>query len=283
MEMDGDTGLTGQTYEDQCKVGDTNWYWTCRSTAKEQCEFGNPPCMFGKCKDLSESCGSKWALDVNQQTCESLFDGTEDADLKSECTDVFDSGKVCPSEAIHVSMGYTAWMNVMESKSITKNMLRAAALDTVWFYDKLKSMMTVSEGATDATISAAQLLSTTDISKHFKKFRDFSCHRNVPQCEGDDRATDMCSNTCDAVTNAINEWSTKCNTAAQGDPLLQCSGLGYERDCQDTMSASAGEWPGLCIQFQNEPIRRSAVAKARTFGVEVPFALVLASVLYANV
>jgi hypothetical protein len=234
--------------------------------------------MFGKCKDLSESCGGKWALDVNQETCESLFDGTEDADLKSECTGVFDSGKVCPSEAIPIAMGYTAWMNVMESKSITKNMLRAAALDTVWFYDKLRSMMIVSDGATNATISAAQLLSTTDISKHFEIFRDFSCLRNVPECKGDNRATDMCSKTCDDVTNAINEWSTKCNTTAQGDPHLTCSWLGYERDCHDTMSASAGEWPGLCVQFQNTPIQKAVAAKARTFGVEVPFAFVLARV-----
>merc|ERR1712023_608659 len=145
-------------------------------------------------------------------------------------------------------INYKSWADKMNDATKVDRMLSAAALDTIWFYDKLKSLV---QPANASNESVPEFLTTTEISKHFAIFQKFSCMRNMPQCSHDQADTTACVLACDDVDIAIANFLNECNVAA-GTFEIECGTLGYVRDCDGTNSAQAGDFPRLCSAFQNQ-------------------------------
>lgn len=217
--------------------------WTCEKREEQLCTFGSPACVNGRCKDESAACGVTWAASL-QQTCAQLI--TDPTDLAA-CQKHIGTGPVCPASVL--GNDYKSWMNKMKSGPQTNGMLRAAAMDIIWYYRKLPTMVEIAANKTNVTVPAALL--TTEISKNLAVWQKFSCMRNVPQCSMDRPATGGCESSCIAVTNAITAWSTACNATAEAvAKKITCKPLGYVRDCDGTKAAEAGDFPRLCSAFQ---------------------------------
>lgn len=229
--------------------------YVCEGSDAETCEYGSPPCLYGRCKSMNEACGSVWSLDPTSQTCESLF-GSEEPLTKLKCEAVFGnrSSPICPASVF--GSEFRSWANIMNDGAKVAKRLRAAALDTMVFYDTLRGMM----------VGEIPLrLETTDISMHFDSFREFSCLRNVPECAEDRPATAACETSCDTVTDAMHTWLARCWDAARSTQALNCSGFGQRRDCDGTWAAAdSSDLPGLCETFQNEPMFKPQAAVDRT-------------------
>jgi len=193
---------------------------------------------------MNEACGIAWNLAPTDGTCQSVF--AHDPWTRQRCEEVFGSSneRICPVAALGES--FTGWANIMYDSTKTLDRLRAAALDTIWFYDQLRGMM-VGE--------IAPPLNTTDISMHFSSFKRFSCLRNIPECSGDWPATTACEEQCSAVTDAIYSWLRRCYEVSRSTGSVNCSGLGSARDCDGTLArTTSSDQPGLCDTFQNKPL-----------------------------
>jgi len=124
---------------------------------------------------------------------------------------------------------------------------------------------------------------TTYFNSQKQNFISFSCMRNIPQCSMNKGSTPACESKCNAVSVSVKGFQKECekmfnNTvdktytklsfvggkpnAAQDNQIFACRPLGYveageyvvyERDCDGTNPDA--EYPGLCIQFQNDHIK----------------------------
>lgn len=223
--------------------------WTCDQSDVFACNFGSPACLNGQCKDASQTCGTSWTMSPFEATCATVFPNLT---KRARCASVFgQSGKICPLSAVSSDgMSYVGWANAMMSQEKVTSMVAAAALDTIWFYDKLKTEPVNFSHPADPVPAS---LVGADISAHFAVFRKFSCLRNIPQCMRDRPLMTNCENSCTNVTEAVTTWFTKCRT--YGGVLCSRRSIGV-RDCNGTSTgnSSGDSQKGLCSAFQNSPI-----------------------------
>eukprot|EP00440_Ansanella_granifera_P064143 gb/GFBE01069541.1/.p1 GENE.gb/GFBE01069541.1/~~gb/GFBE01069541.1/.p1 ORF type:complete len:341 (+),score=63.89 gb/GFBE01069541.1/:1-1023(+) len=262
----------------------SGWEYECEKEMEETCNLG---CKHGRCSTPDSVCGSTWSTDPRSKTCAQVFSTAAHASTLQECEEVF--GKydaICPAAALP----YKSWHNKMESGTEIENMVRAAALDTIWFYNKLRSMVVQHNKS-----AAPNELVTTAIQSHFATFRDFSCHRNIPECLSDRPEVSTCESSCNRVTTVIDGWLAKCRSYEPARPVsvnstnsttpapapnaadynITCEELGYERDCDGTKGDEAGDYPGLCSAFQQQTQFLTVSGAGATGGSLLPLAAAL--------
>lgn len=242
----------------------THREWRCRTEITNQCKYGDIPCKYGHCLEPKEACGNHWVYDV-KDTCKGLT-GLDHCDYFYE-----EDEEVCPLT------GQKGFANYMESPVNTKNGKTLAALDTVWWANKLRSMAVERY---DNVFIPEELFEFTQEQKD--NVKAFSCDRNIPDCQNDDPNVASCIETCNRVTEFIRNWEERCkehqytvvvvedrekSTAYMNMTLadaanyskelyvheevaFDCLGLDYVRDCDGALKDVSNPWPSLCHAHQ---------------------------------
>lgn len=172
-------------------------------------------------------------------------------------------------------------------------------VDTKQFKDNVTHPLHAHVAEVEANIATLRTGLTTYFDSQKENFISFSCMRNIPQCSADKGSTTACESRCNKVSLSVKGFQAKCeqmfnNTvdgtytklsfvggkpnAAQDNQIFACRPLGYvkdgeyvvyERDCDGTNPDS--EYPGLCIEFQNDNIKAKMDAMASGGSANTPF------------
>merc|ERR1712023_378121 len=149
-------------YKETCR---TETRYDCFVSSATQCDFG---CKYGNCRSPSEACGTSWDLPPSTPTCSDLYSEGFELD---RCEKFLGTSAVCPTSTRN------GWGDVAISASKTEIKLRNAVADTLWWEQKIDSMVNVT--GPNGTVPTA-LTGATFVAKYLAPIRDFSCTRNVP-------------------------------------------------------------------------------------------------------